>query len=101
MYSKANVDKDPDATSEDLAEATAEEIFKSVNSQESDAQIQTTNCQLSAPGDSYASDVEVAPEPEQGSESDQNMRLPHTGIYAIKSRSSFFHCIHFRRNRRK
>ena len=37
-----------------------------------------------------SSDVEVAPEPEQGSESDQNMRLPHTGVYSIKSRSSFF-----------
>ena len=54
MYSKANIDKDADATSEDLAEATVQELFKSVNSQETDAQIQTTNCQLSAPCNSYA-----------------------------------------------
>lgn len=37
------------------------------------------------PGNSYASDIEVATEPENRSESDQNMRTPHTGIYAIKS----------------
>lgn len=75
-------DKDAEVTNDDLAQGTVQELFKSLSSPpRSDAQIETANRQLSEPGNSNASDTDVVPQPE---------RLPHTGVYAIRSRSSFF-----------
>ena len=83
--------KDAEETRDGLAKATVQELFKSLSSAlESDAQMQTANRQLSEPGYSNASDTDVVPEPECESESNENLRLPHTAVYAIRSRSSFF-----------
>ena len=52
---------------------------------------QITHHQLSAPASkSNTSDFEVAPELKHGNGSDRDIRQPHTGIYAIRSRSNFF-----------
>ena len=46
---------------------------------------------LSAPASkSNTSDFEAAPEFKHGNGSDHDIRQPHTGIYAIRSRSNFF-----------
>ena len=52
---------------------------------------QITHHQLSAPASkSNTSDFEAAPELKHGNGRDREVRQPHTGIYAIRSRSNFF-----------
>jgi len=87
MYTSVNLDTEADETSHYLAEATVQELFKSVSStrstRETDTPTQTTHNQLSAAGNSDISDLGAVPEPE-------DVRLPHTGIYAIRGRSNVF-----------
>ena len=52
---------------------------------------QITHHQLPAPAsNSNTSDLKAAPELKHGNGSDRDIRQPHTGIYAIRSRSNFF-----------
>lgn len=58
---------------------------------ETDTPTQITHHQLSAPAsNSNTSDLEATPELKHGNGSDRDIREPHTGIYAIRSRSNFF-----------
>ena len=71
-------------------EATVRVLFQSVHSaKEPITPTRTTRHQFSAPGNSDTSELEAVPEPEHGDGSDRDVRLPHTGIYAIRSRSNF------------
>lgn len=97
MYTSVNLHTEVDETSHDLAEATVEELFKSVSStrstRETDTPTQTTHNQLSAAGNTDISVLDAVPEPtepEDGNESGHDVRLPHTGIYAIRGRSNIF-----------
>ena len=92
MYMSVNLGKDTNETSHDLAEAIVQELFKSVSSSmETDTPTQKTHHQLSAqPSNSNTSDLEAIPELKHGNGSDCDIRQPHTGIYAIRSRSNFF-----------
>ena len=94
MYTSVNLDTEADETSHDLAEATVQELFKSVSSTRStrktDTPTQTTHNQLSAAGNSDICDLDAVPEREDGNESGHDVRLPHTGIYTISGRSNVF-----------
>ena len=95
MYTSVNLDTEADETSmHDLAEATVQELFKSVSCtrsrRESDTPTQTTHNQLSAVGNSDISDLDAVPEPEDGNKSGHGVRLSHTGTYAIRGRSNVF-----------
>ena len=97
MYTSVNLQTEVDETSHDLAEATVEELLKSVSStrstQETDTPTQTTHNQLSAAGNIDISVLDAVPEPtepEDGNESGHDVRLPHAGIYAIRGKSNMF-----------
>ena len=97
MYISVNLHTEVDETGHDLAEATVEELFKSVSStrstRETDTPTQTTHNQLSAAGNIDISVLDAVPEPTEpkdGNESGHDVRLPHTGIYAIRGRSNIF-----------
>jgi len=71
-------------------EATVRELFQSVRSaKETNTPTRTTHHQLSAPGNRDTSELEAIPEPEDGDGSDRDVSLPHTGMYAIRSRCNF------------
>lgn len=94
MYTSVNLDTEAEETSHAKAEATVQELFKPVSStrstRETDTPTQTTHHQLSAAGNSDISDYDAVPEPEDGNENSHDVRLPHTGTYAIRGRSNVF-----------
>ena len=86
-----NLDTEVEEASHDLAEATVQELLKSVSSTwETDIPTQTTHNRLSAAGKSDISDYDAEPEPEDGNESSHDVRLPHTETYAVRGRSNAF-----------
>ena len=55
---------------------------------ETDTPTHTTNNQLSAAGNSDISDLHAIPEPKDENVSGHDVRLPYTGIFAIRGRSN-------------
>ncbi|KAJ7384374.1 hypothetical protein OS493_022487 [Desmophyllum pertusum] len=89
MYTSVNSDNDAD----DQVEVTMQELFKAVSSAwEADTPTHHQSSSSVNSNRTNSSDLEAIPEPEHHrNESDHDTRqLPHSGIYAIRSRSNVF-----------
>ena len=70
---------------------TQKETMRRGSEMQNATRSQITHHQLSVPASkSNTSDFEAASELKHGNRSDRDIRQPHTGIYAIRSRSNFF-----------
>ena len=70
---------------EEQALTSMQELFKAVSS------VKEADTPTNPPGNSSSCDEEPVTEPGNGNQSDLNThQAPHTGIYAIRSKSNFF-----------
>ena len=77
--------EESDKNAQEQVLTSMQELFKAVSSAK-EADILTH-----PPGSSSCSDEEPVTEPGNGNQSDLNTnQAPHTGIYAIRSKSNFF-----------